>query len=64
MSRQHLRARQDTYPVLDGENRVIGLRAVAAAVRYQGDSDNAERSPTRAKPATAAVVQQHRDMEE
>jgi hypothetical protein len=63
MSRQRPRARQDTYPELDGDNRVIGLRAVAAAVRYQGEADNAERSPARERPATVAAVQQPRDTE-
>jgi hypothetical protein len=63
MSRQRLRARHDTYPELDGDNRVIGLRAVAAAVRYQRDADNAERSPTGERPATVAAVLKPRDTE-
>lgn len=29
-----------TYPDFDGEDHVIGLRAVAAAVRYQGETSN------------------------
>jgi hypothetical protein len=61
MSRQRAPAHQRTYPDLDGENRVIGLRAVAAAIRYRGDADNAERSPTKERPALVAAVKQPRD---
>ena len=63
MNRQRLRPHQETYPELDGKNRVIGLRAVAAAIRYQGDAHNAERSPAKERPATAAAVQQPRNTE-
>ncbi len=33
------------YPDFDGEDHVIGLRAVAAAVRYQGETSNVRPAP-------------------
>jgi hypothetical protein len=33
------------YPDFDGEYHVIGLRAVAAAVRYQGETSNVRPAP-------------------
>jgi hypothetical protein len=35
------------YPVLGDQNREIGLRAVAAAILYQGDTCNVERASSR-----------------
>jgi hypothetical protein len=47
------------YPDFDGEDHAIGLRAVAAAVRYQGDiNNNTEQPPkkTAPPPATASLL--------
>ena len=63
MSRQRSRAHQQAYPELEGDNRVIGLRAVAAAIRYQSDSDNAERPPARETSVAVAAVKRPRDTE-
>jgi hypothetical protein len=54
MKRQHSGAHQQTYPDFAVQNRVIGLRAVAAAVRYQGNTTNAERSLAREIPLPEA----------
>jgi hypothetical protein len=42
------------YPVLGDQNREIGLRAVAAAVLYQGDACHVERTVSR-EPGAPAV---------
>jgi hypothetical protein len=47
MNRQLSDAKHNAYPDFGRLNRGIGLRAVAAAVRYQGDSNNAERNAER-----------------
>jgi hypothetical protein len=50
---------RQAYPDFDGEDHAIGLRAVAAAVRYQGDiNNNTEHPPkkTAPPPATASVL--------
>jgi hypothetical protein len=47
------------YPDFDGEDHAIGLRAVAAAVRYQGDINNNTEQPPRKvapTPVTASVL--------
>ena len=59
MSQEPVGARH-AYPDFDGEDSAIGLRAVAAAVRYQGDIsninniDNTEHPPKKARPPVAA----------
>ena len=45
------------YPVLGDQNREIGLRAVAAAILYQGDACNVERTPRESSAPTPAVTQ-------
>ena len=55
MSRQYLGAHQQAYPG-HGDQTRIGLRAVAAAIRYQGDANHAERQPAPEAPAPAAAV--------
>jgi hypothetical protein len=56
MSREQIGTPQ-AYPDFDGEDHVIGLRAVAAAVRYQGETNNAEHVPKKgARPPAAAPV--------
>ena len=51
MNRPNFGAQQQAYPTHGEQNRVIGLRAVAAAIRYQGDSNSLERSLSREVPA-------------
>jgi hypothetical protein len=60
MKRQHSGAHQQAYPDLAVQNRVIGLRAVAAAVRYQGDTTNAAGSPAREMPVPGCRDADHR----
>jgi hypothetical protein len=49
------------YPVLGDQNREIGLRAVAAAILYQGDASNVERTLSRELPVPAAPATQSSD---
>jgi len=44
------------YPDFDGEDHAIGLRAVAAAVRYQGDINNTEQPKKPGPPPVATSV--------
>jgi hypothetical protein len=60
MSRHHFGAHQQAYPS-HGEQK-IGLRAVAAAIRYQGDANNAERALAREVPGPTEDVTQTRDL--
>ena len=61
MNRQRSGAHQRAYPDHGKQSRVIGLRAVAAAIRYQGDANNAERVLTRDVDVPATAVTQTRD---
>jgi len=63
MSRHQSGSDQQAYPSQGEHARAIGLRAVAAAVRYQGDSHNVERSPSREPPAPTASATQPDDHE-
>jgi len=59
MNRRQFGTHQPSYPSHGEQNREIGLRAVAAAIRYQGNTHNMERilprePPTSAKSATQA----------
>jgi hypothetical protein len=54
MNRRQHGANHQAYPDCGGPNRDIGLRAVAAAIRYQGDSNNAEYD------ADAGLEERHR----
>jgi hypothetical protein len=54
---------KQTYPSHGDQNREIGLRAVAAAIRYQGDANNVERSFSREPPAPAGAETQSGDRE-
>jgi hypothetical protein len=57
MNRQQSGAHQQAYPDF-GQDRGIGLRAVAAAIRYQGDASKTDR-PLKREVAvpTSAVTQ-------
>ena len=58
MNRHQFGAHQQAHPVHGDRNREIGLRAVAAAILYQGDSSNLERTLSREPPArTDSAVQ-------
>jgi hypothetical protein len=45
------------YSVRGDQNREIGLRAVAAAILYQGDANNVERTLSRESVPTAPATQ-------
>jgi hypothetical protein len=60
MNRPNSGAQTASYPSHGDQNR-IGLRAVAAAIRYQGDTNQAERSFTQEPVAPAAVMTPSRD---
>jgi hypothetical protein len=56
MSRHQFGAQ--AYPVRGDQNREIGLRAVAAAILYQGDANNVERTlPRELSVPTAPATQ-------
>jgi len=57
MNRQYFGTNQYAYPSYGDQNR-IGLRAVAAAIRYQGHFRNMERPLTRDTPVPAEAVTQ------
>ncbi len=63
MSRHQFGAHQQAYSVRGDQNREIGLRAVAAAILYQGDSSNVERSLSRELSAPTAPAPQSSDRE-
>jgi hypothetical protein len=63
MNRKQSGARRRAYPDFGGQDRGIGLRAVAAAVRYQGDAGNAGRQRKREVPVPDSVVTQSGDAE-
>jgi hypothetical protein len=63
MNRQQSDENQQSYPDYGGQNHGIGLRAVAAAIRYQGDANNVGRSLKREASGPAARVTQSRDTE-
>ena len=63
MNRPNSSAQSVAYPSHGDQNR-IGLRAVAAAIRYQGDANQAERSLMREPVAPAAVTTPLRDRED
>ena len=62
MNRHQFEAPQQAYPSPGDQNR-IGLRAVAAAIRYQGDAGNVERSLSRELSASTASAPQSGDCE-
>ena len=49
------------YSVRGDQNREIGLRAVAAAILYQGDASNVERTLSRELSAPTAPTTQSSD---
>jgi hypothetical protein len=63
MNRERSGAHQQAYPDFGGQNHGIGLRAVAAAIRYQCDANNAERSLKREWSVPAVAVTKTRDTE-
>jgi hypothetical protein len=62
MNRQQSGAHQQAYPDF-GQDRGIGLRAVAAAIRYQGDASNAGGPLKKEVPVPAFVVTKTPDAE-
>jgi hypothetical protein len=62
MNRQQFGAHQQGYPDF-GQDRGIGLRAVAAAIRYQGDASSAERPLKSEVSVPASGVTQTQDAE-
>jgi hypothetical protein len=56
MSRHQFGAHQQAHPS-HGEQSRIGLRAVAAAIRYQGCSSNLERALRREPPVPTASAE-------
>src|SRR5579864_3942217 len=56
MNRQQSGTHQQPYPDFGGQDRGIGLRAVAAAILFQGDASNAGRPPKKEVPVPASVV--------
>jgi len=54
MNRQQFGAHQQAYAGRGEQSREIGLRAVAAAIRYQGDANDAARSLS-GQPAAPTV---------
>jgi len=63
MNRRQFGTNQPAYPSHGDQNREIGLRAVAAAIRYQGDSNNVERSLLRETDVPAAPTTKSSDHE-
>jgi len=63
MARHQYGAHQQAYSVRADQNREIGLRAVAAAILYQGDSNNVERTFCREPSVPAAPATQPSDRE-
>jgi hypothetical protein len=59
MSRQQFGAL--AHSVRGDQNREIGLRAVAAAILYQGDASNVERTLSRELPVPTAPETQSSD---
>jgi hypothetical protein len=59
MSRHQFGAQ--AYSVRGDQNREIGLRAVAAAILYQGDASNVERTLSRARlPRRSRAIASHK----
>lgn len=54
MNRHQFEAHQQTYTGHSDQSREIGLRAVAAAILYQGDAANVERTLSREASAPTA----------
>lgn len=63
MNRHQFDAHQYTYTARGEQSREIGLRAVAAAILYQGDSANVERTLSREVSAPSASAVQAADRE-
>jgi hypothetical protein len=63
MNRHQFGAHQQAFPSHGEQTREIGLRAVAAAIRYQGDANNVERSLSREPPAPTGAETQSGDRE-
>jgi len=61
MSRQQFGAQ--AHSVRGDQNREIGLRAVAAAILYQGDANNVERTLSRELSAPTAPATRSSDRE-
>jgi len=63
MSRQQFGAHQQAYSVRGDQSREIGLRAVAAAILYQGDFCNVERTLSREPSVSPTPATQSSDRE-
>jgi len=61
MNRQRSGTHQQAYPDFGRQDRGIGLRAVAAAVLYQGDTSNAGQQLKKGVPVPASVAAQIED---
>jgi hypothetical protein len=61
MNRSQLDTRQQLYTVHGDQSREIGLRAVAAAILYQGDFANVDRTVSREPSAPNANATQPND---
>ncbi len=63
MTRHQFGAHQQAYSVRGDQNREIGLRAVAAAILYQGESSHVERALCREPSVPTAPATQPSDHE-
>jgi len=63
MNRHRFGTDQQAYPGRGEQSREIGLRAVAAAIRYQGDANNAARPLSRQPTAPTVPTTQPGDRE-
>ena len=63
MNRQQSGTHNQAYPDFGGQDRGIGLRAVAAAILFQGDVSNAGRPPKKEVLVSASVVTKTPDAE-
>jgi hypothetical protein len=63
MNRHQFGAHPQAYPIRGDQNREIGLRAVAAAILYQGDASNVERTLSRDQFTATAPAAQSSDRE-
>jgi hypothetical protein len=63
MNRHQFEAHRHTYTAHVDQSREIGLRAVAAAILYQGDAANVERTLSQEVSAPPASATQPSDRE-
>ena len=63
MNRHQFGAHQQAHSVHGDQNREIGLRAVAAAILYRGDTSNVEHTLSRELSAPTASANRSSDRE-